>query len=126
MKNRSDKPSGKILNHDQATGITDERDIEQRASEIASIEDHEEVQETDLQQAERELNGEDIAPPIDSDGESRGGLSRDPSEPPSNFGRQIPDQEAEEEQFAAERLVAEGVNEAEHEQMLAARRRKQV
>ena len=126
MKNSSDRPSGKILNHDKGSGITDERDIEQRANEIARIEDHDEVMEADLQQAERELNGHDIEDPIDSDGESRGALSRDPSEPPSNYGHQVPNRETEEEQFAAERLVAEGVNEAEHDQMLAARRRKQV
>jgi hypothetical protein len=125
MKNRSDKPSGKILNHFKGTGITDARDIEERADEIASIEDHSEVQESDLRQAEREMSGQALEPPTDSNGDSRGALSRDPSEPVSDFGHQVPDRETEEEEFAAERLVAEGVNEAEHDQMLAARRRKQ-
>ena len=123
MKNQNEHAKGKILNHDKGRGITDATDVEQRAGEIARIEGHE-LSETDRQQAERELDGADIAPATDEDADSRGALSRDPSEPVSNFGRQIPDREPEDEQFAAERLVAEGVSEAEHDQMLAARRKK--
>ena len=64
------------------------------------------------------MNGEDIPPGSDEDAEAVSSLSRDPSEPASNLGRQVPDREGEDEQQATERLVAEGVNEAEHDQMV--------
>lgn len=124
MKNTHKPAAGKILNHDEGLGLTDERDVEQRAGEVARIEGHRNVSDGDRRQAELELNGGDIPPLGDEDADGTSSLSRDPSEPASNPGRQIPNQESEEEQFSAERLVAEGVNEAEHDQMLAARKRK--
>jgi hypothetical protein len=55
-------------------------------------------------------------------------LSRDPSDPPANRGKQIPDQEEpdDDETAQSERLVEEGVDEAEHDQMLAARRKRNL
>jgi hypothetical protein len=55
-------------------------------------------------------------------------LSRDPSDPPPNRGEQIPDQEEpdDDEEAQSERLVEEGVDEAEHDQMLAARRKRNL
>jgi len=125
MKNTRNPTTGKIINHDQAVGLTDELDIEKRAREDARIEGRRDISETDRRQAELELEGDDIPPVTDEDAEGTSSLSRDPSEPPSVPGRQIKDREAEDEQLATERLVAEGVNEAEHDQMIAARRRKQ-
>lgn len=124
MKNTRNPASGKIINHDQAVGLTDLSDIEKRAREDARIEGHREVSNTDRRQAEAELEGDDIPPVTDEDAEGTSSLSRDPSEPASIPGRQIKDREGEDEQLATERLVAEGVNEAEHDQMLAARRQK--
>ena len=123
MKKPADPAPGKILNHSQDQGLPSPGDIERRAREIARIEAHAPSRE-DRQQAERELAGGDLPPTTDDDAESVGGLSRDPSEPVSIPGRQIPDREDESGQSTVERLVADGVNEAEHEQMLAARRRK--
>ena len=124
MKNTRNPTSGKIINHDQAVGLTDKLDIEERAREDASIEGHRTVSNTDRRQAESELEGDDIPPVTDEDAEGTSSLSRDPSEPASIPGRQIKDREGEDEQLATERLVAEGVTEAEHDQMVAARRQK--
>jgi len=124
MKNKRNAASGKIINHDQAVGLTDRVDIEERAREDARIEGHRGVSKTDRDQAEQELDGDDIPPVTDEDAEGTSSLSRDPSEPASIPGRQIKDRESDDEQLAPERLVSEGVNEAEHDQMLAARRRK--
>jgi hypothetical protein len=53
-------------------------------------------------------------------------LSRDPSDPLSQRGRQVPNYEGPDEEKAAERLVAEGVEEAQHDQMFAARRKRSL
>ncbi|HEY4246427.1 MAG TPA: hypothetical protein VGM64_06190 [Lacunisphaera sp.] len=124
MKSEKDSAVGRIINHANAMGLPDSADVEQRAREIARIEGHREVRDDDRRQAAQELRGNDIPPLGDEDAEGVSSLSRDPSEPASTPGQQIPERENEEEQFTTERLVAEGVSEAEHDQMLAARRRK--
>ena len=124
MKSEKNSAVGRIINHANAVGLPDNADIEQRAKEIARIEGHRAVRDDDRRQAIQELRGNDLPPLGDEEAEGVSSLSRDPSEPASTPGRQIPDRENEEEQFTTERLVAEGVNEAEHDQMLAARRRK--
>ena len=127
MTNRSSNAKkGKILNHGSALGQANETDVDNRAQEVASIEGHSRVRNEDRREAESEFEGGDVPPSIDDDVEGIGAGSRDPSEPSSNTGKQTPNRETEDEQFAAERLVAEGVNEADRDQMLAARRRKNV
>lgn len=124
MKKPSHPTAGKkMLTHDRDLGPVDPVDIDERSEEIARIEGHA-MSAGDREQAERELAGDDLPPTTDEDAESIGGLSRDPSEPRSIPGRQVPDQEEESGQSAIERLVSDGVNEAEHEQMLAARRQR--
>ena len=122
MKNAKNPAVGRIINHAEAVGVPDNADIEQRARELALIEGHSAVRDEDRRRASEEMQGNDIPPLGDEDAEGTSSLSRDPSEPASTPGRQIPDMENEEEQFTTERLVAEGVSEAEHDQMLAARR----
>jgi hypothetical protein len=124
MKNEKNPAAGRIISHSYGVGLPSNADIERRAKEIARIEGHGVVREDDRRRATEELGGNDIPPLGDEEAEGTSSLSRDPSEPASTPGRQIPDQENEEEQFTTERLVAEGVSEAEHDQMLAARRRK--
>jgi len=125
MKNSRNPTDGKIINHDQAVGLPGRSDVEERADEDAQIEGHRGVSNEDRRQAELELEGNDVAAVTNDDAEGTSSLSRDPSEPPSIPGRQIPDRETDDEQMASERLVMEGVNEAEHDQMTAARRRRQ-
>jgi hypothetical protein len=124
MKNEKNPAAGRIISHANGLGLPNDADVERRAKEIARIEGHSVVREDDRRRATEELGGNDLPPLGDEEAEGTSSLSRDPSEPASTPGRQIPDQENEEEQFTTERLVAEGVSEAEHDQMLAARRKK--
>jgi hypothetical protein len=124
-KDSSHAPTGKILIHDQGVGPTDESDIERRAHELALIDGRSAATEEDWERAEKELAGDGL-PPIGDEGESTmDSLSRDPSDPPVHRGRQVPDYDGSEEEKTTERLVAEGVEEAQHDQMLAARRRRE-
>jgi hypothetical protein len=120
------KPSRhKFLLHGQATGELTDDIVEERAREIAVIRGRspDRVAEEDRAEAWAELQGELLPASTDSDGESAGAITRDPSEPVSVPGRQIPNLEPEDDSSAIERLASEGVEEAQHDQMLAARER---
>lgn len=58
---------------------------------------------------------------INEDADSMQSMSRDPSDPMTNRGRQVPDYGGDDEKTALEHLALEGVEEAQDEQMLAAR-----
>ncbi|HZZ58945.1 MAG TPA: hypothetical protein VFE31_14020 [Opitutaceae bacterium] len=111
-----------MIVHGQEVGSPGPADADRRAREIALIDGHP-VGPEDLTEAERELSGSN-RPLNDSADESVGSLSRDPSDPPADQGRQAPSFEGDDEEQAAERLVSEGVEEADHDQMLAARKQR--
>ncbi len=116
---------GRILRHGQrADEITDEA-IELRAHEIARIAGRQanEVTEADRRQSYEELRGLALPDTTLEDADSQGPLTRDPSDPPANTGHRAPLVNEPEDQEVMERLALEGVEEAQHEQMLAARRR---
>jgi len=117
----------KILLHGRGIGDLNEEDVEKRAQEIAVIRglSADRVSEEDRAQAWSELQGEMLPDTTDTDGESIGAMSRDPSEPIAISGRQIVNQEGEDDTEAVERLATEGVEEAQHDQMLASREREQ-
>ena len=118
--------SGKIEIHSRGAGPVSEADLERRARELALIEGHPEPTPDDWAQAREELGGEETQP--GEDNAMTDSLSRDPSDPPANRGEQIPDQEKpdDDEEALPGRLVEEGVDEAEHDQMLAARRKRNL
>jgi hypothetical protein len=118
-------PHRKFLLHGNGTGDLTDETLEKRAAEIALIRGRpaERVSEEDRAEAWSELQGELLPATTDSDGVSAGAFSRDPSEPLSVPGRQVPNVEPEDETGAMERLASEGVEEAQHDQMLAARER---
>ena len=123
QKKSSDSKPGKMISHGDGIGLPDRDDVQRRADELASIEGHASSRE-DREQAEHELAGDTLPPTTDEDAVGIGSISRDPSEPASITGRQIPDQEEEGGQSTIERLVSDGVNEADHDQMLAERRQR--
>src|ERR1700712_5377622 len=125
MSNR-DSSSGKISLHGSGMGGATDDEISERAIELASINGRsgQGVTDDDLKQAREELLGQNLPATTSDDSESSGSLSRDPSDPPSFTGRQIPDREGPDEEQVAERLVMEGVEEANHEQMLEGRRKR--
>jgi len=55
--------------------------------------------------------------------EATGSLSRDPSEPPGNYGTRKPTFEGDDEQAVPEELAEQGVEAAEDEQARVARSR---
>jgi hypothetical protein len=58
---------------------------------------------------------------VNEDAESMQSMSRDPSDPLVDRGRQVPEYGGDDEKTALEHLALEGVEEAQHEQMLEAR-----
>jgi hypothetical protein len=120
----SSPSSGRILRHGhQADQVTAEA-VERRARELAQIDGRSPdlIDDEDLRRSRAELSGDTLPPSTLTDAESNAGLSRDPSEPFSDSGTQIPNLNESEDQQITERLVLEGVEEAQHEQMLAASR----
>ena len=121
----NDPTNGRILIHGQGSGSIGSQDIERRARELADIDGRSGAQftESDLASAEAELMGTSLPQTNVEDDETDVAMSRDPSEPISVNGHEIPLREGPDEEKAVERLALEGVEEAQHEQMLAARRR---
>lgn len=116
-------PQSKIILHGHGIGDLNDEDVESRAREIALISGRaaDTVTENDRATAWAELQGELLPGTIDSDQESAGTLSRDPSEPLGNPGRRISNHQEDADSTAVERLANEGLEEAQHDQMLAAR-----
>jgi hypothetical protein len=100
--------------------------VESRASELAVIAGRpsDRVTGDDRKQARAELDGLAVPEPTLADADSVGGLSRDPAEPRSLAGAQTPMRNEPDDQEIAEKLALGGVEEAVHEQMLAARRQR--
>ena len=119
--NRSSK--SKILLHGKGTGDLNDDDVEKRARELTVIRGRsaDQVGENDRAEAWAELRGDLVPETSDSDREGIGSISRDPSEPVGVPGRQITNDEGEDESTVVERLTTEGVEEAQHDQMLASR-----
>ncbi len=114
--------------HGHGAGQISRDDIEQRAEEIALIKGRsdDDVSANDRDEARNELSGDEVPPTTSEDGESIGALSRDPSEPPAFYDRGLPVSEGPDEKKELERMVLDGVEEARHEQMLQARRRREI
>ena len=123
--NINEPTNGRILIHGRGAGGFGSADIERRARELADIDGRTgaEITRADLSRAEAELMGTMLPPTAVDDDETDAAISRDPSEPISVNGHEIPLREGQDEENAVERLALEGVEEAQHEQMLAARRR---
>jgi hypothetical protein len=104
-------PQNKFLLHGRGIGDLTDDDIENRAREIAMIRGQPEgrVSEEDRNQALAELQGELMPETTESDGLSRGALTRDPSEPVAISGHRTDNYEGENDAEAAERLAREGV-----------------
>ena len=96
-------------------------DVERRAVELALIDNRTEPTEEDLAAALAEFNDRHLPDAVNEDAESMQSMSRDPSDPMVDRGRQVPTYGGEDEKTALEQLALEGVEEAQHEQMLESR-----
>jgi len=115
---------GRILRHGHRADQITEEAIDQRARELGQIAGRppDTITDGDRRRARAELRGEALPETTLTDSEGTLALTRDPSEPPSNTGMHVPQQDEPDNQEVAERLVLEGVEEALHDQMLAASR----
>jgi hypothetical protein len=122
---RKDQPNTHILLHGQEAGGITKADIERRARELALIRTGtEDYAESDLEAAARELLGHRSPASMTEDAAAEEALSRDPSEPRVRRGHEVTRDTAEPEENAEpERLAIQGVEEAQHDQMVQARRR---
>jgi hypothetical protein len=97
-------------------------DIERRARELALIAGRSDPNEDDRSRAIAELRDRHLPDAVNEDAESSRSLSRDPSDPLVDRGRQAPEYGGDDEKTALENLALEGVEEAQHEQMLESRK----
>lgn len=125
MNLSNDPTTGRILLRGKGTGGLSRADIERRVRELADIDGRSgaDITDDDLARANADLLGLRLPPTNVEEAEAHRGLSRDPSEPVSDSGQEIRTHEGPDEEKAVERLAREGVDEAQHEQMIAARRR---
>jgi len=123
--NSHETNSGKTLLHGAEAGEITSAMIENRAREIALIDGRAFTSTTDRRKAREELQGRALPDTTSDDSASIArSLNRDPSDPVSVPGHQTPDHPNEgDDPDMIERLAIEGVEEAQHDQMLAARRR---
>jgi len=123
--NINDPTDGRLFVHGKGSGGIGRADIERRARELAAIDGRSgaAITDDDIARARAELLGLNLPDTTVEDEAAAIGISRDPSEPPSVSGHERPLREGPDEEKAIERLTLEGVEEAQHEQMLAARRR---
>jgi len=123
--NSHEKNFGKTLIHGDEAGEITPAMIDQRAQEIALIDGRDQATDEDQLLARKELQGSDLPETMAEDTPTiAAALNRDPSEPISVPGHQTPNYNEADDDDTTERLAIEGVEEAQHDQMLAARRRK--
>jgi len=111
--------TSKIINHAGGMGVATVEDVRQRALELAKIDGRTEMQHTDTYwaQAQYELHGGHDTNHSDDEVST---LLVGPDMVAGSLGHHVPNYSADESEFAAEELYKEGMEEAEHEQMLAA------
>jgi len=113
---------GRICDHGHGLGTVTWRMIRRRAREIAVINGRDEqTSDSDFAQARRELLGEERLDPLPTMGEYLSEAQRwNPF--PGTAGHKVSPLSALDEQTLAEKLVEEGMAEAEHSRQLAASR----
>jgi len=110
----------KIINHSAGLGTPSAETVRQRALELARINGREEFNDDDWREAKRELHGGHE--PTDTNGEMD--MATAVSEHDMVFcsmGKHIENVGLDDQENMVEELIAEGMDEAVHEQMLAAR-----
>ena len=115
--------SAKILQHSQGLGVPTSETVQHRAEELALIDGRLEFTTLDWEQARRELHGGHES--IDADGAFQAGLmvsERDMTS--ASVGTHVENVALDDQENIVEELIAEGLDEALHDQMLAARDRR--
>src|SRR5881628_3731151 len=118
---RNQIEEGRIIEHMKGIGTVTPQMVLARARELALINGRspEQVLGTDREQAKRELLGEEGLVPTETAAEALPESERwDPT--PASTGHKVGEETAHDEQSDAERLIEQGVAEAEHDQMVEA------
>lgn len=110
----------KIVNHDGGLGAPTPEIIRQRARELASINGHAEYNEEDWRQAKRELHGGHPEQNGEYDEMAESSSLGDPAV--GSVGHRVEPLRDDQDEHVVEELYAEGMDEAEHDQMLQASR----
>ena len=116
------KPNtAKIIHHSEGLGAPCADTVRRRARELAKINGHEEFNDDDWREAKRELHGGHE--PNDTNGamDMTAAVSEHDMVACS-MGHHVENVGPEDQENVVEELIAEGMDEAVHEQMLAARR----
>ena len=118
---RNQNDEGRFTQHGEGLGTVTEEMVLERARELALISGRDKVLDSDLEQAQRELLGKQGLNPPPTKGESLPEAERWDPYPGSTGGKNPAMQPPDEETFA-KRLVEEGVEDAEQDQMVKATR----
>jgi hypothetical protein len=114
-------PTQKIELHGEGFGIASPDEVESRARELALINGRTEITDEDRREARDEFQNRELPATTTEDAPIAPGATRDPSEPLSVAGRQNPDRSEPDEDTALEKLTLEGIEEAQHDQMMESR-----
>jgi hypothetical protein len=112
--------SAKIIQHAEGLGAPNAEHVRLRAQELAIINGHAEYNEEDWREAKRELHGGHVSPADEGEMEMQAIVSGHDMVAGS-LGHHVENRMSGEAENLGEELVAEGMDEAEHERMLLAR-----
>ena len=113
--------SAKIMQHAEGLGAPNADQVRRRAEELALLNDHREFTEEDWLEAKRELHGGHGHTNSEDEAEMVALVSQRDMVV-TDLGHHVENMGMEDADNVVEELIAEGMDEAVHEQMLAARR----
>ena len=115
------KPTpAKIIHHSEGLGAPCAATVRRRAEELAKINGHAEFNEDDWRDAKRELHGGHQTNDTNGDMDMTSAISEHDMVT-SSMGRHVENVGLDDQDSVVEELIAEGMDEAVHEQMLASR-----
>ncbi len=107
--------------HGKGVGGFSPEDVERRALELALIDNRTKANDEDRHRARAEFLDRDLPDASNEDADTMQSMSRDPSDPMVDRGRQAPEYGGDDEDTALQKITLEGVEEAQHEQMVESR-----
>jgi len=110
----------KIIHHSEGMGTPCAATVRQRAQELARINGREEFNEEDWRDAKRELHGGHQTNDTNGDMDMTSAISEHDMVV-SSMGHHVENVGLDDQDSMVEELIAEGMDEAVHEQMLASR-----
>lgn len=122
MKQPSDM-EGRVADHAKGLGTVTREMVSARARELAMINGHaDRVLESDWEQARQELLGRTDAAEAEENATTEVPASENWDPIPGTTGHQVNAQRPDDEQQVADQLIRQGVDDAEHDQMVRATR----